>query len=167
MLPSDPVWHYKIDFGGANDIMTSAAEAFELEDLAVGQHAEFETTLNGDDIDRFAALSGDSSPLHVDKLFARTRGYQDRVAHGAYLVIALLVAPRRHCICRGGTRCCFRCRCRSWRSALPGARVKVRGEIEQMSDSVRSIVLKLTVTGTADGVVLARGRLTVGFTAHG
>ena len=55
--------------------MAYAAEAFDLEDLAVGQHAEFETVIADDDIDGFAALSGDKSPLHVDQAFARKRGF--------------------------------------------------------------------------------------------
>jgi hypothetical protein len=43
----------------------------------------------------------------------------------------------------------------------------VRGEIEQLSDSVRSVVLRLTIHDVANETLLARGRLTVGFTAHG
>ena len=79
-------WHDDHKFLRGRLAMAYAAEAFDLEDLAVGQHAEFETVIADGDIDRFATLSGDKSPLHVDKVFARTRGYADRVAHGAYLV---------------------------------------------------------------------------------
>lgn len=145
--------------------MAYAAEAFDLEDLAVGQHAEFETVVAGDDIDRFAVLSGDKSPLHVDKVFARDRGYEDRVAHGAYLValasrLVGMYLPGRNALLLA-VQVSFVA------AALPGARVRVRGEIEQLSDSVRSVVLKLTIHDVADKTLLARGRLTVGFTAHG
>ncbi len=145
--------------------MAYAAEAFDLEDLAVGQHAEFETVIADDDIDRFAALSGDQSPLHVDKAFARSRGYADRVAHGAYLVALAsrligMYLPGRNALLLA-TQTSFVA------PALPGARVRVRGEIEQLSDSVRSVVLRLTIHDVAAETLLARGRLTVGFTAHG
>ena len=145
--------------------MAYAAEAFDLEDLAVGQHAEFETIIADDDIDRFAALSGDKSPLHVDKAFARGRGYADRVAHGAYLValasrLVGMYLPGRNALLLA-TQISFVA------PAHPGARVRVRGEIEQLSDSVRSVVLRLTIHDTAAETLLARGRLTVGFTAHG
>jgi 3-hydroxybutyryl-CoA dehydratase len=145
--------------------MAYAAEAFDLEDLAVGQHAEFETVVADDDIDRFAALSGDKSPLHVDKGFARNRGYADRVAHGAYLValasrLVGMYLPGRNALLLS-VQVSFVA------PALPGARVRVRGEIEQLSDSVRSVVLKLTIHDVANETLLARGRLTVGFTAHG
>ncbi len=145
--------------------MAYAAEAFDLEDLAVGQHAEFEAVIANDDIDRFAALSGDASPLHVDKAFARNRGYADRVAHGAYLValasrLVGMYLPGRNALLLA-VQVSFVA------PALPGARVRVRGEIEQLSDSVRSVVLKLTIHDVADETLLARGRLTVGFTARG
>ena len=145
--------------------MAYAAEAFDLEDLAVGQHAEFETVIADGDIDRFATLSGDESPLHVDKVFARNRGYADRVAHGAYLValasrLVGMYLPGRNALL-------LAVQVKFVAPALSGARVKVRGEIEQLSDSVRSVVLKLTIHDIANEVLLARGRLTVGFTAHG
>jgi len=145
--------------------MAYAAEAFDLEDLAVGQHAEFETVIADGDIDRFAALSGDESPLHVDKAFARNRGYADRVAHGAYLValasrLAGMYLPGRNALLLA-VQVSFVA------PALPGARVRVRGEIEQLSDSVRSVVLKLAIHDIANEALLARGRLTVGFTTDG
>jgi acyl dehydratase len=145
--------------------MAYAAEAFDLEDLAVGQHAEFETVIADGDIDRFATLSGDESPLHVDKVFARNRGYADRVAHGAYLIalasrLVGMYLPGRNALLLA-VQVSFVA------PALPVARVKVRGEIEQLSDSVRSVVLRLTIHDVASEAPLARGRLTVGFTAHG
>ncbi len=36
-------------------------------------------------VDRFAGLSGDTSPLHVDSAFAQRQGFRDRVAHGLLL----------------------------------------------------------------------------------
>ena len=145
--------------------MAYAAEAFDLEDLTVGQHAEFETVIADGDIDRFATLSGDESPLHVDKAFARNRGYADRVAHGAYLValasrLVGMYLPGRNALLLA-VQVSFVA------PALSGVRVRVRGEVEQLSDSVRSVVLKLTIHDIANEALLARGRLTVGFTTDG
>ncbi|MBS0547438.1 MAG: MaoC family dehydratase N-terminal domain-containing protein [Proteobacteria bacterium] len=154
-----------VSLAGFAGTMTAAAEAFVLEDLTVGQHAEFETVIDGSDIDRFAALSGDASPLHVDKAFARARGYDDRVAHGAYLIA---LASRLVGMYLPGKNALLLSVQMSFAApALPRTRVKVRGEIEQMSDSVRSIVLRLTVNEASAGTALARGRLIVGFTSHG
>ena len=48
--------------------------AFMFEDLAVGQRSEFETPVTGADVDKFAALSGDMSPLHFSSDFAKRCG---------------------------------------------------------------------------------------------
>ena len=66
--------------------ISPAAATFALDDLIVGQRAQFDAVITGDDVDAFAALSGDASPLHVDSTFAHERGFADRVVHGAHLV---------------------------------------------------------------------------------
>lgn len=39
-------------------------------------------TVDGGDVSRFAGLTGDFNPLHVDAEFARTTPFGERVAHG-------------------------------------------------------------------------------------
>jgi 3-hydroxybutyryl-CoA dehydratase len=53
-----------------------------LEDLSVGQRAEARRTVTADDIDRFAAVSGDHNPLHVDEAYAARTPFKHRIAHG-------------------------------------------------------------------------------------
>ena len=36
------------------------------------------------DIDRFAALTGDRHPVHMDDAFARAAGFRQRIAHGLF-----------------------------------------------------------------------------------
>ena len=53
-----------------------------LEDLTVGQSAEARRTVTADDIDRFAAVSGDHNPVHVDEAYAAKTQFKSRIAHG-------------------------------------------------------------------------------------
>ena len=39
-------------------------------------------TIDGGDVSRFAGLTGDFNPLHVDAEFAKTTPFGERVAHG-------------------------------------------------------------------------------------
>ncbi|MDR3537994.1 MAG: MaoC/PaaZ C-terminal domain-containing protein [Acetobacteraceae bacterium] len=145
--------------------MRPSAAALVLEDLSIGQSAAFDAVITGNDIDAFAALSGDTSPLHVDATFARDRGFGDRVAHGAHLValasrLAGMYLPGRNALLLA-VNASFAA------PVLPGTRVTVSGVVEQVSDSVRSVVLKLRVVDTDSRATLARGRLTIGFTDGG
>ena len=135
---------------------------YVLGDLTVGQRAEFEAVITDNDIDAFAYLSGDRSPLHIDGAFARDRGFGDRVAHGAHLIA---LASRLVGMYLPGRNALLQAVNASFVSpVLPGTRVTVSGVVDQLSDSVRSAGLKLRIVNSDTGAMLARGRLTVGFT---
>ena len=57
--------------------------------VAVGETAEVSKTLTAADVDRFAEISGDYDPIHVDEAHARTTRFGRRIAHGI-LSMALL-----------------------------------------------------------------------------
>jgi acyl dehydratase len=48
----------------------------------VGETAEFSKTLTAADVDRFAEISGDFDPIHVDEAHARGTPFGRRIAHG-------------------------------------------------------------------------------------
>jgi 3-hydroxybutyryl-CoA dehydratase len=70
-----------------------ARTGFFLEDLKVGQSAEFAKTISEADITLYAAVSGDTNPLHIDQTHAETTMFKGRIAHGmlsAGLISAVL-----------------------------------------------------------------------------
>jgi len=145
-------------------VTNSAAEGFALEDLAIGQRSEFEVAIGGADIDRFAAISGDLSPLHTDAEFARRRGFDNRIAHGAYLTA--LVSRLVGMSLPGQNALLLKLQMSFAAPVLPGTRVKVSGVIEQISEAVRSAVIDIRITDAALMLPLARGKATVGVIAE-
>lgn len=64
-----------------------------FEDLSVGQTASFSKTITEADILMFAAVSGDTNPVHIDAEYAATTPFKQRIAHGmlsAGLISAVL-----------------------------------------------------------------------------
>lgn len=57
-------------------------QGFQFEDLSVGQSAETVHVVGAADIDAFAAVSGDTNPVHLDEDYAKTTAFQARIAHG-------------------------------------------------------------------------------------
>jgi 3-hydroxybutyryl-CoA dehydratase len=62
--------------------MTTSQHGHYLEDLSVGQTAEFSKTVTEADIAVFADVSGDHNPVHLDEAFAKTTLFKTRIAHG-------------------------------------------------------------------------------------
>jgi 3-hydroxybutyryl-CoA dehydratase len=53
-----------------------------IDDLKVGDSAEFSKTISESDIYLFAGITGDFNPAHVDEAYARTTPFATRIAHG-------------------------------------------------------------------------------------
>jgi len=68
-------------------------DGFAFEDLSVGQTARFSKTITEADILMFAAVSGDTNPVHLDAEHAAGTMFKERIAHGmlsAGLISAVL-----------------------------------------------------------------------------
>jgi acyl dehydratase len=52
------------------------------ERLTVGDAVRFTKTLSEDDVDRFAAASGDTNPIHLDDEWAEETRFNGRIVHG-------------------------------------------------------------------------------------
>jgi 3-hydroxybutyryl-CoA dehydratase len=53
-----------------------------LEDLEVGQTGELRRTVAAADLDAFAAVTGDTNPVHLDEAYAAATPFKGRIAHG-------------------------------------------------------------------------------------
>ncbi len=73
--------------------MLGMTTGYFFEDLHIGQSASLSKAITADDIERYAAVSLDRNPIHLDEDIARRSCFGGRVAHGmlsAGLISALL-----------------------------------------------------------------------------
>ncbi|WP_369061428.1 MaoC family dehydratase [Caulobacter sp. 73W] len=68
-------------------------KSYFLEDLSVGMSAETTNLVTEAVIQKFADVSGDTNPVHLDADFAATTAFGERIAHGmlsgAYISAAI------------------------------------------------------------------------------
>jgi len=57
-------------------------DADDPEALSAGDEFEFTKTITEADVERFAAASGDTNPLHLDDEYAEQTRFSGRIAHG-------------------------------------------------------------------------------------
>ncbi len=53
-----------------------------MDEISIGDSAEFSKTVSEADIYAFAGISGDMNPAHVNESYARTTFFKSRIAHG-------------------------------------------------------------------------------------
>jgi 3-hydroxybutyryl-CoA dehydratase len=51
-------------------------------DIQIGDTAFFSKTITDSDIFKFAGLTGDFNPVHIDNEFAKETPFKERIAHG-------------------------------------------------------------------------------------
>lgn len=67
-----------------------------FDDLQVGDAASLVRIVGRDDIDLFAAVSGDANPAHLDATFAATDLFGHIVAHGMRTAALVSAGRARH-----------------------------------------------------------------------
>lgn len=130
---------------------------FTYDEITIGQTANYSKRVEEQDIQLFAAVSGDVNPVHLDPKFAATTQFKERIAHGmlsgAIISAALAMElPGPGTIYLG----------QSLRFRLPvkiGDTITVKLEVVEKKDKRKFVTLdckafnqndKLVVTGTAD-----------------
>ncbi|MCC5995256.1 MAG: MaoC family dehydratase [Oceanicaulis sp.] len=61
----------------------TGGEGYAINELEVGQTAEISRLVDEDTVRRFAEVSGDFNPLHMDEAYAARTPFRGRIAHGA------------------------------------------------------------------------------------
>ena len=115
----------------------------KLIDLHVGLKESLEVNIDVSDISRFADLSGDVSPLHIDKNFAISRGFDGNVAHGAMIVAytSALIGNKLP-----GAYGILQKMDIDFRAPLiPPKKIVIEGEITNISTSTGQITIKIRV----------------------
>jgi 3-hydroxybutyryl-CoA dehydratase len=135
-----------------------------IQDVQEGHSFSFDTTVSEQMIDDFAELTGDISPLHMDREFARLRGFKDRVVHGALLggLISKLIGvhlPGRNCLLHSMN-------IKYPLPTYPNEPIRLTGTVEQVSVSANAMTMEMVILAINSASMVAKGKVTVGFTTQ-
>ena len=128
-----------------------------MDDLLVGMKAELVWDVDETEVDTFASLSGDVSPMHVDAQYARARGFDNRIAHGFLLgskVSAFIgtVIPGRRCLLLEETLAFPN-------PVYPGDRIVISGQVVELwpEQSLLKLKFRATKMNGEKSVIVGRG----------
>jgi 3-oxoacyl-[acyl-carrier protein] reductase len=96
-----------------------------------------------DEVDRFAALSGDINPLHLDDRFAARHGFRGRVAHG--MLLGALLSGVLGTRLPGPGAVWLSQSVRFERAVHAGDEVEITVRVKHKGDALRTLVLDTTI----------------------
>jgi 3-hydroxybutyryl-CoA dehydratase len=135
---------------------------YRFEDLEEGQQFFFDVTVGADDIDRYAALSGDVGPLHMDADFAMGCGFAGRVAHGTLL--ASYISRIVGVYCPGRNALLHSIDLKFLSPVYAEETIRISAIVDRISSGTKVVMLKVTVENAATAHVCVRGKVQIGFT---
>ncbi len=120
------------------------AKEIKFEDIKKGDHASFEVTITESDVQKFAELSGDYNPLHVDEAYAKETEFGGRVVHGMFL--GSLVSRFVGMELPGKKALLMKEMLEFKKPARIGDRVVIEGTVVYKSESLRLIELLMEIS---------------------
>lgn len=113
------------------------------QDLAIGLRASFDVQVTAQMLESFAAISGDTNPLHMDEEFAKAAGFPGRVVFG---MLTAGFYSRLIGMCLPGKRALLHGMDIEFKNpAYIGDSLSVSGEISYLNDAYRRIEVKARV----------------------
>ena len=132
---------------------------YTMADTTPGRTEEFTVTVTAEMMDAFCALTGDTSPIHIDEGYARERGYPGRVVYGMlgasfFSTLAGVYLPGEHCLLHG-------VECKFAKPVFIGDTLTVRGTVVRVSEIGNEAEIKAVITNQ-NGQRVTRGIIKAG-----
>ena len=129
-----------------------------IDQLRIGETAEFTKTVTETDIYLYAGISGDFNPAHVNEVYANNTFFKTRIAHGM-LVAGFISATLANQLPGPGT--IYLKQDLSFRAPVRiGDTITAQGEIQELNVEKNRVRLKTTCTNQ-EGVVVLSGEALV------
>ncbi len=135
------------------------AARLRYEDIVVGAVYEFSQTITHDDVMRFAELTGDNNPLHVDADFGAKSQFGKNVVHG--MLAASLFSTLVGMYCPGEHALYMSQTVQFKKPIFYGDKLIIRGTVIEKNDSVQMITMKTEIVSNNDVKVTGEAKVKV------
>ncbi len=114
--------------------------SYKFSDLNIKKSAEFTVSITEEMMDKFADITGDISPIHMNESYAKEKGFPKRVCHGMlfgsmFSTLCGVYLPGENCLLHSvSTKFSL--------PVFPGDTLTVFGEIKELNETFKTISVK-------------------------
>jgi len=123
-----------------------------IDELHIGDAAEFTKTISESDIYLFAGVTGDLNPAHINESYAKNTFFKTRIAHG--MLLAGFISGVIGMKLPGPGSIYIRQELKFLAPARIGDTITARVEVTQMQSEKNRITLKTTCTNQENTLVM-------------
>lgn len=131
---------------------------YSYDDINVGHTESFSVTVTEEMMTSFCQISGDINPLHCDSSYARSKGYQDKVAYG--MLTALFLSTLAGVWLPGERSLIHQVEVEFPAPVYAGDVLQVEGIVKEKNDTFHFIVVKVIIKNQ-DGKKVLRGKMRI------
>lgn len=133
--------------------------SYTLSQIQVGLTQSFQVLITEEKMKLFQQMSGDVSPIHMDKSYAQQRGFPDRVCYGMlgasfFSTLAGVYLPGEHCLLHSVES-------KFVKPFFIGDTLTITGVVTEVNDTFQEITIKATITNQ-DNKKITRGIIKAG-----
>lgn len=133
---------------------------YTFEECHIGLKECFETEITKEKMEAFCHISGDINPLHIDADFAVAKGFDGIVSYGLltasfFSTLVGVYLPGEKCLIQEVSY-------KFMKPVYPGDRLKVTGEVVDIDERSKQLMLKVRIRRISDNALMIRGKMTVG-----
>jgi 3-hydroxybutyryl-CoA dehydratase len=117
---------------------------YKISSIKIGQKEQFEITVTESMVNKFAEISGDFNPLHMDEIHAKNTIFGKRVCHG--MLISSFLSQLVGMYLPGKNSLYFSQSLKFMSPCFIGDKIEVGGEVVGKSEATKMITIKTSIT---------------------
>ena len=139
--------------------MKKVANDLSFNDINLGDYFYFNKIISKNDVLKFAELTGDYNPLHVDEEYAFTSIFKINIIHGMFCASLFSTLVGMYC---PGKRCLYLSQNLNFRKpAFYNDILKISGEVIDKNVSINTIKMKLKINRNDEIIVIGEAVLKI------
>ena len=133
--------------------------SYTLAQIQPGLTESFTVTVTEEMMEKFYAITGDNSPIHMDANYAAQRGYPGRVVYGMlgasfFSTLAGVYLPGEHCLLHSVES-------KFAKPVFIGDTLTITGKVNEVNETFGEITIKASITNQ-DNKKVTRGVIKAG-----